>query len=1439
MTTPIEPGGHTQTQFPFSPSSSILSQSPPAPDQSSITPSSLLSVQDDSSVSKSNAPASGSKELVNNMRIVGVRRICSVRNCYHELDPADTAKMCINCRMKHRRYSKTKRTKRKMEKAALMEKFLSEDGQRAPLEGSRINDDNAGNAGTSNTTADQETSTSTLQFSAGIPQMPPTPTDWNPSNLDPRLFIPEPLPRSSSSALAGALGPMPSDMPQSTHTAPATTNHEVLPGNDHGVGPSEIDPLPSEEDQDMMDATNASSSLRRCTGKGCTSRLAPNYKFRTCTKCRARSKQQNTSSRRKWRTEGMASDQGIKILRELEDERRKQEGLMPLDGSPDDLRAWEQSVINQQAQLPPSFIAMMMGAVNDQLNGSDSVASPVPPASSSTDPGPSHVPEARSNSDQSNDALDEEPVTADAAVTPSTSRPPHICTVYHCHTVLPGTYRYKRCEKHRLQTLTHTKLRLERKEEERLGLTPGKTDSAHTAGKESGNTAVADSHVHEPDKVAENGAGGDGNGENSDKETGQNVTAAPKGYTPTYSESDALSEMERLARQIASKFMAGKIAAEKRREKNRVRKRKQSEKKVLIVEKMVSQNRSGVSEDNGLETLTSPSVSEDHHARSDGTSVVSPESLPNETTSANSENCSHVEGESGSVESPINNVDTSNDDIGAILQLQVKKLKSFTCLGQGCMNLLNPVQRWRTCGLCRHSQANVRRDRVKHNSDRNSEAPSASQSQIPNVTVARANSAKPAASHPFVPYAPYQSYAPHAYTYQSLSAMSSLVVAPTSVVNPYAYPYAYQPPNMSVASSTLVSSPPTLFPAPAPAPPVSVSPSPATASTGSAKAKAKQSQSQTEQSEKSSTEIAKETVSQTVKAAVPEPPSSSGSQTNSPHQTDVNTEKTPPRSSSANLVEKSSHNMDTAPHALPTALPAGLPPNKTKFIMVNVPPTDTPVRLPTNTTKFIMVDGHALASKYSLSPPAAYAVEGPPQTDSGNRAAHAYQSGSSPPSLNFVNGTPQIYASPQPLPSAAMTNRKITSVGNGSTLSVFSVANPAIPIQAPSTYGIFKLNPPPPSSTSAPQVPVSSGQKVSGDPHSSAKPDTPVEDTRKRKYSEVETNDSLAPSDDKEEAPVVHKGDESVQATQKKRVRAKEKPKEPTQPNTVVMNPGYTYPYSYMYPPRYCTSPGCVASSSDPLQVLPPHVHAPSEGSPTASTSSLIVPTPPSTQTPAPHSSHPYVNVPGFPNPPPPSSSSSYSPYPYPYGGLYSYPPYPGYPGYGSPGLPGYPVYPPQNAVYYTANAPSAPGSKHAEVSEKTATTKGKEKTKKQKKTVAETDSEVVGVVAEQAASRSDDAPATTTDAQEAPEVAKEASSQPTSGHPSSTVSERLCHTKTCRRPIPQNITGTFCTRCRARFKKHQLKTKQRFKLEPRKVVVGVPRTSTQVVGEDEIVSEA
>ncbi|KAJ3917228.1 hypothetical protein F5877DRAFT_45040 [Lentinula edodes] len=266
-----------------------------------------------------------------------------------------------------------------------------------------------------------------------------------------------------------------------------------------------------------------------------------------CIQCRNRSKQQNVSNRRKWKAEGLASDQGVKVLRAHEDERRKLHGLPPLDGSPNELRTWEQSVVDGKVQLPLSYVTMLVGAAdNPQL-----------PTSLADDhvtgilsEGPSNTSDPLLDSSSLGVALNKQTMLIppdDMVVSSSTPLPPHMCTVSHCRTVLPGTYLYKRCEKHRVQNRMHGRLRVER---EKSGLLPGKGLNHATAhGSEGG--ISGETTVDDRDQA-------------TDDDDGDNIL-----------------DTERRVRQHASKLMMAKIAADRRREKNRARRHKHEAKKVL------------------------------------------------------------------------------------------------------------------------------------------------------------------------------------------------------------------------------------------------------------------------------------------------------------------------------------------------------------------------------------------------------------------------------------------------------------------------------------------------------------------------------------------------------------------------------------------------------------------------------------------------------------------------------------------------------------------------------------------------------------------------------------------------------------------------------------------------------------------------------------------
>ncbi|KAE9409618.1 hypothetical protein BT96DRAFT_984675 [Gymnopus androsaceus JB14] len=309
------------------------------------------------------------------------------------------------------------------------------------------------------------------------------------------------------------------------------------------------------------------------------------------------------------------------------------------------------------------------------------------------------------------------------------------------------------------------------------------------------------------------------------------------------------------------------------------------------------------------------------------------------------------------------------------------------------------------------------------------------------------------------------------------------------------------------------------------------------------------------------------------------------------------------------------------------------------------------------------------------------------------------------------------------------------------------------------------------------------------------------------------TATATAASDGATDVAVVTEDKSSAPKVSKKRPsRAKkQKPNESEQvvvsapPPPSYIPPGYAYPYNYLQPSRYYASYAPAPPSSNPVI---PSSYPPASSSSTAISSSASgsSPSAPPTLTTTPYypPPHPYVYAPG------PSSSSIYPPYAYPYGGsyaAYSYSQYPGYPGYESPAYPGYASY---SAVYGVPAArpqTEAPvkGGGNAEVG----TTEEGSIASVASHSEARAGVKQVNSVAGSSAvtSNSDIVVAEST---------------------TSVAPERLCYTKSCRRVIPQNVTGNLCTRCRTRFKKHQSRTKHRFKLEPRRVTVGVPLKSNE-----------
>ncbi|KAJ7066615.1 hypothetical protein C8F01DRAFT_1123936 [Mycena amicta] len=327
---------------------------------------------------------------------------CSVRGCSKIVEPppehtARRPRMCASCREKHRNYADSKRARRKAEKALIV--GLADGTVLAAPEGSATAPSNPHHPKTlleqypellaSLTLAERAkqkrrpTTSFTHEPSSGVAG-PSTTPNWA---IDPVLYN-QP---STSSALAGALG----------------QQLNLLP--------------PVAPDQDPAAVATVNGKPRYCSVKGCKAIIpdsVEDYPFRMCRSCRDRYRIYGITKRKKSKTARADHDKQLEALLTKEDERRAGEGLPPLSESPEDLYAYEQSLVDAQSALPPPHQARAHGKP----------AVPMPPV----------------------DPRFLRP-TADP------SRPPlRVCSVSHCHKILVGSYRFKRCDAHRQQNRWHS-----------------------------------------------------------------------------------------------------------------------------------------------------------------------------------------------------------------------------------------------------------------------------------------------------------------------------------------------------------------------------------------------------------------------------------------------------------------------------------------------------------------------------------------------------------------------------------------------------------------------------------------------------------------------------------------------------------------------------------------------------------------------------------------------------------------------------------------------------------------------------------------------------------------------------------------------------------------------------------------------------------------------
>ncbi|KAF9004746.1 hypothetical protein BDQ17DRAFT_410393 [Cyathus striatus] len=285
------------------------------------------------------------------------------------------------------------------------------------------------------------------------------------------------------------------------HDEIATSDQEVVAA----IPPTNVstsNSTTSVEAQNVIDNENPESPPKYCSVKGCKKVMPGSYGFRMCPECRTRYQKYGRTKRRKWRVERLAFAQELAELRKIEDEKRLARGEKPLSEYPDELREWEQSIAEQPPPAPDSISVSISSTSNTgQLSSNENMS-----ISADDSPAPTSISALRSNAglspvtdiagqalylaDPSGKQVINAGASGEAIYLPSSINSPlshspypqlnnplllgselplpeRMCTVSHCHKVLPGFYRYKRCEQHRLQNRYHSKLKRVREKVEK------------------------------------------------------------------------------------------------------------------------------------------------------------------------------------------------------------------------------------------------------------------------------------------------------------------------------------------------------------------------------------------------------------------------------------------------------------------------------------------------------------------------------------------------------------------------------------------------------------------------------------------------------------------------------------------------------------------------------------------------------------------------------------------------------------------------------------------------------------------------------------------------------------------------------------------------------------------------------------------------------------
>ncbi|KAL1752004.1 hypothetical protein FB107DRAFT_293508 [Schizophyllum commune] len=232
--------------------------------------------------------------------------------------------------------------------------------------------------------------------------------------------------------------------------------------------------------------------------------LAGDYDFKMCVPCRDKYKKYGETKRAKWKSEREQLEKELAALRAAEDARRRAAGMPALSENADELYAWEKAIVD--SRIPLSERRRSSAALASRTAGAVSTQTGDDNAQVNVDGAPAGVHNAQANGSGCNATYDltttsaADPRPIDVATTPgatvtdpspsqnqAASPAVRMCTVSHCHQVLPRAYQYKRCEQHRVQNRHHSTLKRVRERAAKeagpdadAALTPGAADSALT-----------------------------------------------------------------------------------------------------------------------------------------------------------------------------------------------------------------------------------------------------------------------------------------------------------------------------------------------------------------------------------------------------------------------------------------------------------------------------------------------------------------------------------------------------------------------------------------------------------------------------------------------------------------------------------------------------------------------------------------------------------------------------------------------------------------------------------------------------------------------------------------------------------------------------------------------------------------------------------------------